>query len=68
MRNQAIKTTKIGSVGNRVEVIHDADRCFGLIRRWGSNWQATWSGDQYDDHYIGEFGTKEDAILAVVDA
>ena len=61
-----VRTRPIGKVGERVEVVHDGDRCYGYIRQWGEAWQATWSGDRMDDHFIGEFGTKATAIEAVV--
>jgi hypothetical protein len=40
-----MKTTTVGGApGDTVEVIHDADRCYGYVRHWGREWKA-WRGD-----------------------
>jgi hypothetical protein len=61
-----VTTTPVGRTGDRVEVVHDPDRCYGYLRPWGTGFKAWWSGDSFDDHYIGEFATKLAAISAVV--
>jgi hypothetical protein len=58
----SIQTTKVGQAGDSVEVVRDSERCYGFLRRWGEGWKAWWSGDRFDDHYIGEFPTKAAAI------
>jgi hypothetical protein len=63
-----ITTTKVGRSGNTVEVIHDRERCYGYLQHWGEGFKAWWSGESFDDHYIGEFTTKAVAINAVVNA
>src|SRR5262245_29027893 len=39
-------------------VIHDDERCYGLLRRPDGSrksFEAWWIGDRFDDHRIGEF-------------
>jgi hypothetical protein len=67
-RTSGIVTTTIGRSGSRVEVVHDRERCYGYLRPRGTGFKAWWSGDRFDDHYIGEFTTKPAAIDAVVTA
>jgi hypothetical protein len=43
-------------------------RCYGFLRRRGSNYEAWWSGNKFDDHLIAEFADKALAIEAVVKA
>ncbi|OLB72258.1 MAG: hypothetical protein AUI16_20885 [Alphaproteobacteria bacterium 13_2_20CM_2_64_7] len=62
-----VTTSTLGRTGDRVEVVHDRERCYGYLRPWGTGFKAWWSGDRFDDHYIGEFATKPAAISAVVD-
>jgi hypothetical protein len=66
--SQSVRTTVVGTGRTVVEVIHDADRCYGFLRRLGSAYQAWWSGKRFDDHFIGEFADKTLAIDAVVKA
>src|SRR5436305_14369479 len=61
-----VTTTRVGRSGNTVEVVHDRERCYGYLRPWGPSLKAWWSGERFDDHYIGEFTTKAAAIDAVV--
>jgi len=63
-----IETTMVGRASGAVEVIHDADRCYGFLRRSGCGYAAWWSGERFDDRYIGEFASKASAIDAVVKA
>jgi hypothetical protein len=63
-----VTTTKVGRSGDTVEVVHDRERCYGYLRPGGSSFKAWWSGDRFDDHYIGEFTTKAVAIDAAVNA
>ena len=63
-----VTTTKVGRSGDTVEVVHDRERCYGYLRPWGASFKARWSGERFDDHYIGEFTTRAAAIDAVVNA
>src|SRR5262249_12787830 len=63
-----IRTTVIGRGAGIVEVIHDDERCYGFLRRNGTGYEAYWSGERFDDHFIGEFTDKTLAIDAVVKA
>ena len=58
----------VGSGRTAVEVIRDDDRCYGFLRRNGIGYSAYWSGERFDDHFIGEFTDKTLAIDAVVKA
>lgn len=58
----------IGRSRSAVEVIHDEDRCYGFLRSNGTGYKAWWSGERFDDHFIGEFTDKALAIDAVVKA
>jgi hypothetical protein len=62
-----IRTTPAGQGKDAVEVVHNDERCFGYLRHTGSSYQAWWSGERFDDHFIGEFASEEDAIQAVVE-
>jgi hypothetical protein len=59
---RAIETTAVGKGADAVEVIHDCERCYGYLRCRSQSWGAWWSGDRFDDHYIGEFPTEAAAI------
>jgi hypothetical protein len=69
---QAVRTTTVGKSANSIEVIHDAERCYGFLRHRldGSRvpFEAWWSDDRFRDYFAGEFPTKEAAIAAVLSA
>jgi hypothetical protein len=64
----SLSTTLISTGRSRVEIVHNAERCFGFATPRGAAWHATWSGNRFDDHYIGTFRSKRTAIAAVLRA
>jgi hypothetical protein len=55
-------------IDSRMTVIHDGKRCYGYVQfgHWG--FRAFWSGDHCDDHLIGEFADRTQAVKSVVEA
>jgi hypothetical protein len=53
-------------IDSHITVIHDGKHCYGHLQFGPWGFRAFWSGNHFDDHLIGEFKDKTQAVKAVV--